>query len=68
MTGMTPLETFKTVSMMMLIMSLVGLVVSTIGVGRRRSLDLHPSARGPREGVLKWFLKIEDQLLKNFKF
>lgn len=31
MTGMTPLETFKTVSMMMLIMSLVGLAVLMIG-------------------------------------
>lgn len=31
MTGMTPLETFKTVSMMMLIMSLVGLAVLMLG-------------------------------------
>ena len=31
MTGMTPLETFKTVSMMMLVMSLAGLVVLVLG-------------------------------------
>lgn len=31
MTGMTPLETFKTVSMMMLVMSLVGLAVLVLG-------------------------------------
>jgi len=31
MTGMTPLETFKTVSMMMLVMSLVGLLVLMLG-------------------------------------